>query len=1195
MGLFLLLGFAVPESGYGQNTANGQGQSKALNNQRTKIVRVLSDSVRLDTLSLIPGSLVIVSQTWRGDPQTGNRILDSSYYHVDCANALVVLNRKLLKKKGIPSDTLKFLYRFFPFSLTQVLVHKDIKRLSADDRGMLNPFQYTVAKPETDLFQTEGLTKNGSLSRGITFGSNQDLAVNSNLNLQVAGKLSDNVNILLAATDNSIPIQASGNTQQLQDFDKVFIQLYNKTNKLIAGDFETSDQGGYFLRFNKKAQGANYTTIFPVGSQNLENAGRPGGSQLRDTSKVGMMKVTASAAVSRGSFGRNIIEGVEGNQGPYILTGSGGEQYIVVLSGTEKVFIDGVLMVRGQDNDYVIDYNTAQLTFTARTLITKDKRIIVEFQYAANNFARSLFHLMDEYRQGSLDVKFNVYSEADSKNKPLDQQLTGAQVDTLIKAGNRPAYGSGVDSTAWTNSIVMYAKADTVIGGINYPYYVYSIDSTKAHYQLKFSQVPRGNYNLINSAANGVVYKWVPPVGGVPQGSYEPLVLLIAPKSQQMMTLGADYKIDKNTSFSVEEALSNYNQNTYSPLDKSTDVGTAFHMALNNVQTFRDPNDTTRNGQKSWKLVSSLSYEYVQQTFNPIERYRSTEFERDWNLTNSTPIADQNLIGASFTLTQPKFLSIGYKATGFLEGSYYNAVKQDVVSTFTKKKFSLDWTGSLLNSTGVQTTSFLRNHGTVSQKLKLFTIGLIEQQERNLIRDRGADTIASNSAGFFEWTGFVRNSDTSKIKYNLSYKQRSDYAGYGDGFRQSTFAQETMFSIKFLKNRNNMLNLTSSYRTLEIVDTLVSKLKPGQTLLGRIEHSYSAAHGFFTANTYYEVGSGQEVKQDYSYIQVAAGQGVYQWIDFNHDGIPELNEFVVAVYKDEADYIRVYTPTDQMIAVFTNQFSEAINLKPSAIWNSKKGWRKIVSLFSDQTVYRTDRKTSDDNFEEAYNPFHSSATDTSLKSLNTSFRSSLYFNQLNPKFGVDLNYQDVAGKTLLTDGIDSRNSILKEVKVRWNIRREFTLSFTANEGEKFSSSQFFTDQDFDVFFYGVEPKLTYQPNTKFRVSLTVNYTNKANTMVYGGQVSHQQNYGLDARYNVLQKGSFSAKFNFIELSYDDVTDTPVAFEILQGLNPGANVTWGAAYQRSLANNLTISLNYDGRKSEGSAVVNTGGAQVRASF
>ncbi len=1159
---------------------------------RIKTLNSNKDTIQLDSLSIVPGSVTIATSD-------GMR-LDTAYYKINYAEGKLILNKKKLILNNITS-TLISSYRTFPFLFSETTKHKDISRVKPDLLGNTNPFSYDIKSENDDIFKMEGLNKTGSISRGFSVGNSQDMVVNSNLNLQLSGHLGNNIDILLAATDNNIPIQPEGNTQQLQEFDKVFIQLSNANSKLIAGDFVLTRPTGYFMNFNKKAQGISFSTAVKTNTDNEIKA------------KQGVYKTSFSAAISKGKFARNQIQGIEGNQGPYRLIGAENEQFIIILSGSEKVYIDGKVLERGQENDYIINYNTGEIIFTAKQLITKDKRIVVEFQYSDKNYTRSLFHFGNDYEQNKLKVHFHIYSEQDSKNQPLQQTLTDDDKRLMARVGDTlsSAVKLSIDSVAWSNSLVLYKKIDTTYNGLPYKsILVYSTDSTKAHFQASFSNVGtgKGHYNQIVSNANGKVFQWVAPTGpggDSLHGSYEPVVQLITPKKKQMVTAGFEYAFNKNNKLTVETALSNNDVNTFSTIDKNKDVGYAFKLNYDNSipLSTKAPTDSIKKGAI---LLTNVNYEYVQKYFSPIERYRSVEFERDWNLGNAVLTDDQHIIGASVALSKKGFGMIGYKFNAFLGGAAYNADKNNVTLNFNKKGFSMMYDGSLLNSSSITNTYFYRHKSGISQKIKKISIGLKDEFEQNKFALQKKDSLLSNSYKFWEWQAYIQNADTTKNRYGINYKQRTDFVVNNDkgstSLVQSAFAQNYGGFLEFKKNPNSQLKLNASYRILTPRDT---SLKPDNSLVARIEYSFKLFKGLISSNSFYEIGSGLEAKKEYSFIQVAAGLGVYQWIDYNGDGIKQLNEFEVAPIPSLATYIKVYTPTSTYIKTYNNQFSEVLMIKPPNVWATNKGFKKFLSRFSDQTSYRVDRKSLESDLTKAYNPFLIIPNDTSkeafktLVTLNSSFRNTLFINQLSSIIGVDLSFQDIRNKSLLTNGFESRQNTYEEVRVRWNIIKELSWNLDCINGLKANSSQYLSTRDFNILFYSAEPKFNYQPNTAFRVSVSFKYSDKRNTANPDSLIQERailQNYGVELKWNVLNKGSFNLKANYIQIKYNaSEQNTSLAFEMLDALKKGQNITWGVAYQRNLSNNLQLSITYDGRKSEGTKAIHTGGAQIRAYF
>ena len=413
-----------------------------------------------------------------------------------------------------------------------------------------------------------------------------------------------------------------------------------------------------------------------------------------------------------------------------------------------------------------------------------------------------------------------------------------------------------------------------------------------------------------------------------------------------------------------------------------------------------------------------------------------------------------------------------------------------------------------------------------------------------------------------------------------------------------------------MKRPNSVFTGNITYRKLSIKDPLRTSIKPDESLISRVEYRLVLLKGSVTSSTFYEIGSGMEVKKEFSYIKVANGQGVYEWIDRDSNKIETLDEFEIAAFQYNANYIKVYTPTNAYIKTFSNMFNEVLYIKPAAFWKNEEGIKKFIARFSNQAAYRVDRKNTSRNLGRA-NPFLSETDDSTLVTLNSSFRNILSFNKNDSRFGVDLKYQEIRNKSLLINGFDSRTQLLKSAYIRWNLSKQYTLNFLAARGSKTSASELFSAKDYKIEYSEFEPGLAFQPNSKFRINAYYNYKDKENRLmklltdtiggISGGERALHNKMGAEMKQNSVAKGSLLFKVDYINITFKKqdgskaVQNTSLGFEMMEGLQTGSNFTWSASYQRNLSGHMQLSVTYDGRKSEETPAAHRGSVQVRAFF
>ena len=342
--------------------------------------------------------------------------------------------------------------------------------------------QQVFAVPKEQLFETGEVNTTGRLTRGFSIGSNQDVFVNSALNLTMDGKLSENLNIQATINDQNIPFQPEGNTAQLQDLDRVFMKIYNDKFSITGGDIVLRNGDSHFLKYYKNVQGALFQ------SDGLDS------------------KSLLGTSVAKGKFASVAIEAREGIQGPYRIQGPNAQEFVVVLANSERVFVDGKLMKRGFDLDYIIDYNLGEISFSAGVIISQFTRIRVDYEYADTKYSRFILAGGYQKRIGKFEMSVNAYSEKDNKNSS-NFDLSLAEKEKLSLAGDDPlkAIKSSADSVGYDEAKILYKKLSMLQSEI----FVHSNNADSALWDVTFSRVGLngGNYRQKVSTANGRVYE----------------------------------------------------------------------------------------------------------------------------------------------------------------------------------------------------------------------------------------------------------------------------------------------------------------------------------------------------------------------------------------------------------------------------------------------------------------------------------------------------------------------------------------------------------------------------------------------------------------------------------------------------------------------------------------------------------------
>ena len=1134
-----------PEFSKAQNVLESQIAIDSVNSDSTYYI---GEWVLEESIIILSDSITIPTQNWLYDPIRGNlnfRETDSFSF------------------RGISNVSVSF--KYYPYSLRRFYNDKAVQPLDSSLlSGSGNSPNLFSANSQAKLNSQSDLQQRGSLSRGIIVGTNQDFALESGLDFELSGKLTDDVNISAVLTDKSIPIQPDGTTQNLKEFDKVFIQVQAPKTTIEMGDVDISMEKSTFAKLNRRLQGA-------------------AGYNTSDYTNL-----SAAASVVRGVFKSVNFQGLEGVQGPYRLTGNENEEFVIILAGTERVYINGQLVQRGEDGEYIIDYGLGEIYFTNNLLIKDETRIVVEYEYIDQNFNRTLVAAEGEgsLLNNRIRIGATVIRQADGNNLLSQQTLTESDIEILKQAGDdrsaaRVSGAERVDPEE-ENGNVLYAQIDTVVNGQTYTIFKNIPGSENAVFRVRFSNVGdfKGGYRRAGTSINGLLFEWVGPG----QGDYEPFRNLPAPIEQQMAAINTTFSLSEHIRLFGEWAVSDYDQNRFSSFDDNDNVD---HSYLGGVQIDSLKTGTGIFSLKAERRFSGSDFEFF-------ERTRDVEFDRKWNLSDLEQSQETiNELTAKYDFNSNTSLNGEY---GLIDRLGFTARRQaSDFETENENGFRLNYQQDWIQSEDDQQMNdgeWFRQRGRISNQFSQktseysFTPYLSFEQETRIQRNQQSDSLTNQSLKFYEITPGIRY-ETNKWVLDYSWAYRNSSGVLDNNLKDESSSIQHSLQIDFFPSNFFTTQNKIAVRNKEFTSDFKDEGNTDKrSLLIRSNTSYSSISENWDGNLLYEVNTQRQALLQETYIEVGPEIGQYVWDDLNDDGVEQLDEFFLELTPNEGTYIRQLLPSDELFEIkpfgyvrgegsfntflnqitFRSRFDIAENSTTSDI---RDIYFLNVSTFRDSATTIQGRFAFEKELDvlPAYNKYDLSIRYNQLRSLNR--RSSELQTIYQDAFAVNLGY-------------DITSTIQGESKI---------ISATNR-----TSSNSISNRNFNIISQTYEQSFGATLNRSWRTGFIISYSEKEDRNIETNKVDAQiVKIRNTNRFFLWRKVQANSSFEIRNVNINGSTNAVGNFELTEGSGSGANAIWSLSSSYRVSNLIRLNLMYDGRTVKDRPAIHTAKLTLKATF
>ncbi len=1126
--------------------------------------------------------------------------LDSTAFRVDYRRGRVWIERDRLRT----DDELVVVYRTYPFDFASVYQRRRVDS-TQQATGPDEAAPRTVVEEATtgaDRQQQRAvpgfqLERSGSISRGVIAGSNRDVNIESGLRMELAGDVAENVRIQAVLTDANTPIQPEGTTQRLDNFDRVSMQIDAPPGTAQLGDIQVDYANATFAPFSRKLQGASVSTAaFGEGVPGLTSG-----------------RVRAVGATTRGRFRSQDITPIDGVQGPYRLEGAEGERFIVVIAGSERVYLDGERLTRGQTNDYVIDYALAELTFTANRLITDDQRITIEFEYTTTGFNRTLVGAdADLGFGGQVDdaARFQVGAtflrEADDRTFSRAFDLSPRDSLLLQSAGDAGVARSGADVVTFDPEApyVQYRRTVQQVPGGGQDTVFVALDAAPADtttvYRVRFSRVGSGagSYERVGRSVNGIVYAYRGPGGG----DYAPIQRLPQPIQRQVMDLRGRVRVLPNVELAGEWASSFNDENRFSSRDQQDDRGQAYEAALR-LQAIPLEGASWSLGTLSATARRRTTGQY----FASFNRTRPVEFGRRWNLAvggfdpDAADRGDETTDEAEVTwaLTpQSQLAASAGRLTlgdGFSARRYQAGLEWADDTGWPTVRYDIEQITSTDDFDGTDGT-WLRQQGTVRQSVGAWTPRVAVEQEARRQRVIGTDRLARTSLAFIDVRpGIDVQAGALTAGAEVAYRTEQDVAAGRLQDASRAWTVQSDFTYRPSSDFNTEGRVGFRSRRVSDFFRRTDRQADQQSLLLRWRGTARPFGRALDIEGFYDALTERTPTQQEIYVRTGPELGQYVWTDSNDDGIIQVDEFVPETTPNEGTYVQRFVPSDSLTPVVNVQARLRVQADPARQWRGATAWwKQALATVSTRTTLEVQEKSRSDKLAPIYLLDQSTfrRVGTTLDG-QVRVRQDVHLFRRTADYGLDLTFDQRRGLNERAAGLQTRYRRSWAADLQYRFGPTWSMQLTTAHRVDRSDSRAFASRSYAIEGIELRPELTVQLGGVGRLIGAVSYGRKDDRV--GNRSARLLKVPIEVQWTRAERFQLTGRIERSDIRLDGTAAGLAQFELTDGRGPGTSYLWRLSGQYRFNSQLRATFSYDGRAPAGAPTINNVRVQMSASF